>query len=444
MKEQINKNQFLIISLTLFSMFFGAGNFIFPPMLGRDAGTSVYATTMFFCLTAVALPILGISATAGARSLKSLVNRVDPVFGLIFTVSLYLVIGPCFAIPRAANTPYEVAIAPFVSEAIKAEALFAYSLAYFCINYFICSNKNTMINTLGKFLTPTMLVLICVLFIAAVCVGLGEFSMPSGKYAEHAISSGFLEGYQTMDALASLVFAIIVIDAIKSIGIKSDRAISMATIKAGILAGAILMAIYMMLAHIGASSGEMFKDAENGAALLSSITNHLFGGYGIVILGATFFLACLTTTVGLLSSISEYSHTLIPKISYKQWLIIWCVISMAVANVGLTALLTYSVPALFILYPVAIVLIILGLLNPLIQGSKLIYRSCVYLAVILGITNSLDSLQANLEIPNIKIPFLTDFVSSFPFYDVSLGWIVPEIVCFALTYAIYILSKNKI
>lgn len=439
MKEYLSKNQFLIISLMLFSMFFGAGNFIFPPMVGRDAGINLYEAIMFFCLTAVALPVLGVAAVAKSETLDNLVKRVDPVFGIIFTLLVYIVIGPAFAIPRAANMPFEVSIAPLVPENFNQISLFIYSIIYFLINYFICINPNKMVNTLGKFLTPVMLVLIFVLlagaFISPMNDGAG-FAQPIGKYATHPAASGFLDGYQTMDALASLVFAIVVINAMRALGIKNKKSLVSSTIKAGVLAGAILMVVYIALAYIGASSSVMFADAKNGANLLSGVTFHLFGNFGRLLLGSIFLLACLTTTVGLITSASEFFCKFNDKLGYKFWVITWSLLSFCVANIGLDAILKYSIPVLNAIYPVAIILIILALINNFLESSALIYRSCIYLAVIIGVVNALDS-------SGIAVPVLSDLFRKLPFYDEGLGFVIPEIACFALTYIIHIFRKKE-
>lgn len=432
---KLSKKKFLIVSLMLFSMFFGAGNFIFPPMVGKDAGFDVYSAILFFCLTAVALPVLGIAAVAKSGSMDNLVRRVDPYFAMIFTVLIYIVIGPSFAIPRAANMPFEVSIAPLLPQGWNSYGLVIYTAIYFTINYIVCINPSRMVVLLGKILTPLMLILILVLFLGNLFAPIGEFAEATGAYANHPIAQGFVDGYQTMDALASIVFAIVVINALVKDGVKSNQTIVISTIRTGILAGVILMAIYMMLAHLGASSSTTFADAKNGAELLSKITQNLYGNFGMLILGAIFLLACLTTTIGLVSSASEFFSTLVKGTSYKFWAILWSVISFVIANVGLTALLAYSIPVLVAIYPVTIMLIILGLIDSFILSSKIIYRSCIYLVCVIGIVNGLD-------VGGIKVPFLTNLISQIPLYDIQLGWVIPEIICFIITYVIFIFKER--
>ena len=439
MKGKLSRSQFLTISLTLFAMFFGAGNFIFPPNLGKEAGQNFYMAIMFFCATAVLLPVLGVAGIARAKGLQSLVRRIDPVFAIVFTALLYLTIGPLFAIPRAANMPFDIAIKPFVEGDNLQAWLFAYSAAYFALNYYICMNPSKLVDLLGKYLTPILLALILLLFGAGFLFPIGGFVAPSGEYVDHAAAKGFVEGYQTMDALASLAFGIIVINAIKATGVSDEKHLVTSTIKAGMMSGVILMTIYFMLGYLGATSAELFKDTPNinGAELLSRVSDHYFGRVGVVILGSAFFLACLTTTLGLISSASEYFEELTKgKIKYKTWAIAWCVIGFGVANFGLTTIIKGSIPVLVAIYPISIMLIILSLINPWIDSSKLIYRACVYVCVVEGVINGLDIL-------GISVPLVTFIVKKMPFYDSMLGWIVPSTVTFAVTYVLHLIFEKR-
>jgi len=439
MKGKLSRSQFLTISLTLFAMFFGAGNFIFPPNLGKEAGQNFYMAIMFFCATAVLLPVLGVAGIARAKGLQSLVRRIDPVFAIVFTALLYLTIGPLFAIPRAANMPFDIAIKPFIGQDSLQIWLFVYSAAYFALNYYICMNPSKLVDLLGKYLTPILLALILLLFGAGFLFPIGGFVAPSGEYVDHAAAKGFVEGYQTMDALASLAFGIIVINAIKATGVSDEKHLVTSTIKAGMMSGVILMTIYFMLGYLGATSAELFKDTPNinGAELLSRVSDHYFGRIGVVILGSAFFLACITTTLGLISSASEYFEELTKgKIKYKTWAIAWCVIGFGVANFGLTTIIKGSIPVLVAIYPISIMLIILSLINPWIDSSKLIYRACVYVCVVEGVINGLDIL-------GISVPLVTSFVKMMPFYDSMLGWIVPSTLTFAVTYVLHLIFEKR-
>lgn len=425
---RLSKNQFFTITLMLFAMFFGAGNFIFPPMLGKEATSNLAIAISYFCLSAVVLPILGVYAVAKNGNLENLVHRVNKKFALFFTTLLYLIIGPLFAIPRAGATPFEVISLPFD----RGISMLIYSIVYFSINCYICLNPSKIINAIGTYLTPVMLLLIFVLFFGALFSNSGEIVSPSKDYLLHPSSSGFLQGYQTMDALASLVFAIVIINSIKLLGITEKRIILSSTIKAGILAGILLAGIYLMLSFIGYKFS--YIEASNGASFLSIITYKIFGNFGKILLGIIFLLACLTTTIGLVTSTSEYFAKF--KLNYKFLVILFNVISLIITNIGLKDILNIGTPILATIYPLAIVLIILSLINNFIEGSKLIYSSLIY-------TSFIFSLIRTLDINGINLGFITKFSASFAFYDISLGWVIPTLIAFLISYILHMIIKKR-
>lgn len=437
MNKMLNKREFLMIALTLFAMFFGAGNFIFPPIVGKSAGENFYVGILFFCSTAVLLPVLGVAAIAKAKGLENLVNRVDLVFGMVFIVLLYLTIGPLFAIPRAANMPFDIALRSNIQADSVGVWLFFYSALYFALNFYLCLNPSKIVDMLGRYLTPILLLLIALLFGAGLIFPMGDFMPPNESYQNHAVASGFVEGYQTMDALASLAFGIIVINAIKGFGVKNEKYLALATIKAGILSGVILFAIYLALGYLGATSASLYPQIDkNGALLLSKISENLFGKAGIIVLGAAFFLACLTTTLGLITSAGEYFTQLSGgRVGYRVWVTLWCVIGFAVANFGLETIISASIPVLIAIYPVAIILILLALIDRIIGSSRLIYRSCAYVCAVVGIINGLD-------IAGVSLPFVSGLVKSLPFYSSMLGWITPSFVAFALAFIVDLFLKK--
>ncbi|NLK66007.1 MAG: branched-chain amino acid transport system II carrier protein [Campylobacteraceae bacterium] len=435
--KEISLKQLIVVSLTLFSMFFGAGNFIFPVFLGYLAGSSTPLAITAFCLTAVLFPILGIAAVAKSNGLHNLASRISPKFALIFTISLLLIIGPIFAIPRAANMPFELAIKPFLSENLGSLALFIYSIIFFIINWALSQNPTKMVATLGQILTPILLVLILVLFGAAIFMPLHDapFLEASGVYETHLISTSILEGYQTMDALASLSFGLVIILTFKRLGIKNQDAIVKGTIKAGLFAGVLLFCIYAMLSYVGASSAvSLVQNPNNGAEILTLATHFWFGNYGIIIFGIAMFLACLTTTIGLTCAISEYFAS-ITKIEYKQWIIIWSVISSLIANVGLTAIISYAVPFLGIIYPLALSLIVLALLDARLNEDKFTYSLVIYVVFAISLVSTLDKSFG------LTIPVLAKLVSFLPLYSADLEWVIPALLC--LGFGIFSIDKRR-
>lgn len=416
---------YLKIGLMLFSMFFGAGNFIFPPIVGKMAGTSMWLTMAFFCVTAVALPVLGVLAVSESKGLQNLASRVDNVFAIVFTILIYLAIGPMLAIPRAGALPFEISVAPFLPASVNQQmALFVYTLIFFAVTYLLTMNPGKVLENLGKFLTPVLLALIAGLFASTLFVDLPAYTGPIGVYKEVPVLQGFLDGYNTMDALAALNFGFIVYLAIKSFGIKDDHEIAKATKICGSLAGALLIVIYFALAHLGAKSSVLFPETTNGAEILNRMSELLVGSYGALLIGSIFLLACLTTCVGLVAALSTYFTGLFQeRLSYRTWAMIWTVSSMVVANFGLNAILGYSVLILNIVYPMSIVLILLAMFNRHVACNGFVYKSVVYVTIVLSVASVLAT----------YVPALQPIVSWLPLSQYQMGWALPALAVFLVT-----------
>lgn len=437
--KNITRSEFVVISLMLFSMFFGAGNFIFPPMLGKESGVMFSQTILYFCATAVVLPVLGVAAVARCGSVQALTSRVDNFFGPIFIVSIYLSIGPFLAIPRAANLPFEVGIAPLIAEESKWIWLAIWTIVFFVINYFISINKSKIVEILGRYLTPALLILIAVLVIAVFIAPTPPLAEATGSYATAPTSTAFMAGYDTMDAMASIVFGIVVVEVLRGFGVKDEKTLVSTTIKTGIFAGVILSLIYIALAYLGAATAGVIGEVENGAQILAKTAAWLFGKSGAVILGVALFLACITTTIGLTTSGSDYFNSLVPRVGYKTWCLIFSVVSALMANIGLSGILKFGVPILVAFYPVVIVLVLLALIDHFIDSSKLVYRSCIYVTLVTGLIYSLGSVAKVLP-----EGFVNAAKTIMPFYDYGLGWVLWVIVVFCVSYIIHAVLTKKI
>ncbi len=420
--NNLSRKDLVLVSLMLFSLFFGAGNLIFPPFLGQSAGTATWVTMLGFFITAVGFPVLGVVAVAKSSGLHSLASRVNPLFATVFTVLIYLSIGPGLGIPRAGSLPFEMAVRPFMPEGLVSHdlALFIYTFIFFLVAYWLCLSPSKLVDRMGKVLTPTLLILISVIFIASVFNPLGSYGEVTGTYVDSPFVSGFLDGYMTMDTIAALNFGIVISLVIKSKGIKEEKAIVKNSVKAGIFAGGLLIIIYSMLAHLGATSGGRFGATENGAQTLANVMLYIFGDGGAVLLAVIFTLACLTTCVGLITSCSQYFVTLNKKVSYKTWVRILSLSSMVLANMGLTKILKVSVPVLDAIYPVAIVLIVLAMCDKFFKGNQMVY------GVTIGITTCVSVIYA-LSNASVNISFLENMVKWLPLYDKGLGWALPAL-----------------
>ena len=409
LKEQI------FVGITLFSMFFGAGNLIFPPLLGAQAGAHTATAFAGFAVSAVGLPVLGVAAVARSGGLRALGDRVGRKFSFLFMLIIYLAIGPCLAIPRTAGTSFEMAVTPFVAGGADGRLRAAYSAVFFAVALWIAFHPSKLVDYLGKKLAPLLLLLIAVLFAGCIRQGISGAAAVQAKYLSAPAAAGFIDGYQTMDAIAALVFGIVIAMNIRGRGVEDTGAIVRITIRAGYIAAAVFLCVYGAHTYIGTT---LDAGAKNGAELLTAAAYRLFGNAGLWLLAVIFIIACLNTCVGLICSCSEYFHEIVPRISYRQWAVLLAVFSMIVSNAGLNTILAVSVPLLSCLYPVAIVLIFLAFLPERAGTDTYLYPLTVLLAGTVSAVHTLDGL-------GVRLPLVTELSARLPLYEGGLGWILP-------------------
>ena len=269
-KMKLKKKEMLLISFMLFSLFFGAGNLIFPPFLGQNAGNHTIPAMIGFLATAVILPILGVIVVAKFDGLNQLAQNVGTKFSMIFTVLIYLSIGPGLGIPRAASVPFEMAVAPYLAEGTNLTIWMAgYSLIFFMVALWLCMNPGKMVQRIGNFLTPSLLSLICILFISFLFMGEKQIALPQAAYVSAPFLQGFTDGYQTMDTIAALNFGLVIATTLGTFGLKEKKDTIRHTVLAGIFAGLILATVYIMLTYMGMNSSGVYPIQENGALFRS-------------------------------------------------------------------------------------------------------------------------------------------------------------------------------
>lgn len=434
MEKKVSFASFTAIGFMLFALFFGAGNLIFPAHLGQMAGENIWIAAIGFLATGVGLPLLGVLAIAysGSEDLQDLASRIHPIYGISFTVLLYLSIGPFFAAPRTATVAYEVGIAPFVPEQHFSLGLLIFSIVFFLIALGFSLFPARLVENVGKILAPSLIVLLAILLVAAIINPMGTIGDPLEAYQvkDEAFTNGFLEGYNTMDALASLVFGIIVIHTIMALGITNRKDIFFATAKSGAVATILLGVIYLGIMYLGAMSTEELGFFENGGPVLNGTAIYYFGTFGAIILAGVIILACLTTAIGLIIANSEYFHTLIPRISYKTFVFIFTILTATVANFGLENIITFSIPVLMFLYPLAIVLILLTFTSKLFKDSRAVYVVATVVTFLISIFNGLESLTESLNVEHYgwMKPIVNVYSDYLPLYDSGLGWLLPAII----------------
>lgn len=411
------------IGLMLFALFFGAGNLVFPAMLGQYAGQHYGQANLGFLITGVGLPLLGTLALgfSGSESLLSLTRRVHPWFAIGYTTLLYLTIGPLFAMPRTGSVSYEIAAKPFIAPEYDALGLAVCTLLFFGLSLLLSMNPARMVAIVGNILTPALIACIAFLAAAAVMMPLGEPQEPSPGYDTQAFFVGFQEGYLTMDVLAAFVFGIIVIGAIRDRGVRERKELLLVCTQAAVLAAAILAVIYTSLTYIGASSTAAFGLLANGGEVLTQVTRHYFGTSGAIVLGVIVLLACLTTSIGLTTACSSYFHQLIPALSHQQFCLILSAVSALAANLGLTPLIRFSVPVLSLLYPMAIVLIGLTFLHDWFRGKRAVYAISLLMTILFSLVDGLTG-------SGVASESIQDWFTRYiPLHSIGLGWLLPAL-----------------
>ncbi|MBU5678019.1 branched-chain amino acid transport system II carrier protein [Alkaliphilus sp. MSJ-5] len=410
-----NKRQdILVVGFALFAMFFGAGNLIFPPSLGQQTGTQVISSIVGFLLTGVGLPLVGIIAVAKfGGNLEVLGSRVNQSFGVVITIIVTLAIGPFLAIPRTSATTFEMGILPFFPNMNSV----VFSIIYFAIVLFFVLRPSSLIDNIGKILTPALFVTLLVIIIKGIISPIGTIG---ASQIATPFATGFKEGYQTMDALASTVLGSIIVGSIMAKGYKNPRDVSSLTIKAGIVATIGLGVIYGGLAYLGATATSFPSDISR-AQLIIGITESILGNVGKILLGIAVGLACLTTSIGLTAATGEYFSKLTKnKLSYKLVCILTAIISMVISNAGVDEITSLAEPLLVVLYPVVIALIMVTFLDKYIQ-HKAIYSGVVYTALVVSVLEVLVGY-------NVAIPGAKKVLAALPLADQGFAWVVPTIV----------------
>ena len=418
--DNLSTRAYLAIGMMLFALFFGAGNLIFPAALGQHAGDNVGWALLGFVLTGVGLPLLGVVAMgySSCKDVEELASRVHPIYGLLYTISLYLSIGPMFATPRTGTVAYEIAIKPFADGLhMNMEPIFL--ALFFGISLWLSISPQKLVNRIGNILTPALLLVILLLIVKSFITPLGGYAVPQPSYgdAPTAVLQGFLDGYNTMDALASVVFAILVIDFVRLSGATSRAVITKTVMEVGAIAVGLLGIVYVFIANIGATSVERFGLFETGAPVLSVSANYLFGEFGQIILAIIVLLACLSTSIGLITSCGTYFHKLTPKISYKLYVVIFSVAAFGLSMFGLKTIISAAIPVLMLLYPLTIVIILLALLHNVFGGRRCVYVWTVAFTMI-------SALMTGLETAGIAPTALEQlFAQYIPFQSAGMGWV---------------------
>lgn len=419
MKTKLTIKETILLSITLFGLFFGAGNLIFPVHLGQLSGSNVIISTIGFIVTGVTIPILAVASIGVTHSnglFRMCEKKVDRKFAYFFTCLLYLTIGPLFSIPRCCTTTFTSGVYPLINNYDERICLLVFSFIFFSLVLFFSLKPNEIMKWIGKVITPIFLVFFLVLIFIVLFKSEGSINaiVPDATYVNHSFVNGILEGYNTMDAIAGLAFGVIIVNCIRDLEIHDGKLVAIEIIKAGIITAILMSIIYFATTIVGAKSRSLFEISENGGIALAQIAEYYLGKTGLVVLAIAIGLACLKTAIGLVTSCAESFVKMFPNtLNYKKWAIIFSAFSFVISNFGLTTIIKYSVPVLMFLYPIAIVLIILGMFSYR-TDNKIVFRCTLVFTVFAAIFDFIRTLPFNID-----VSFMAKIL---PLFDIGFSW----------------------
>ncbi len=418
----------------LFGMFFGAGNLIFPVFLGQASGKNVIPALIGFLISGVGLPLLGVAAIGLSRTdgVFALAQKVGRPYAFFFTIILYLCMGPLFATPRLATISYEIGLSTFIPADHAKLALLIFSFCFFprrlapgaATRAYHDVRRQSINAGLSGGVGPVTG--FCIIF------PLGHFSqdMVSGAYRHAPLIKGFTNGYMTMDALASLAFGVVVVNAIRDLGVTKPKAIATDTIKAGGIAALLMAILYAALAFMGLTSLGQFDFASNGGVIIAEISNYYFGTLGSILTAIIVILACLKTGIGLLTSFGDTAVELFPRLHYRTVVFWSALVSLIIANVGLNAILAISEPVMYFLYPLAIVLILTALAEHLFDNDRVVYVMTTVFTFIPALLDGLNALPTGLK--GAWVHQVVGWGQYLPGFSLGLGWVCPALLGFVI------------
>lgn len=444
--QKLTWKQYLVVASLLFGLFFGAGNLIFPLHLGQLAGANWGSAAIGFLITGVLLPLLSVLAVAITRSegVYDIGKPLGTGFAIAFMVLIHATIGPLFGTPRTATVSFTVGVAPFVPKNMQTLSLLIFSAVFFGAAFAFSYHENNILSNIGKVLNPLFLALLFLVFVVAFLNPLGnpQTAPITAAYKHSALVNGFLEGYNTMDALAGLAFGVTVVTAVKSMGQKDEKNVSKVVGKSGILAVAAIGLIYLLLILMGAMSLGHFKVSDNGGVAFNQIVNEYGGIFGQALLACLLTITCLTTAVGLVAAFAQDFHKHFPKVSYHAWLFLSCLASFITANIGLDEIIAWSTPMLMFLYPLSMTLIVLSICSPLFKKDGVVYFFMILFTVIPAFGDMIVAFPGVVSQSQFGL-MVASLRSKLPLASMGLSWLLPALIGLGIGLVFYYLKTKR-
>ncbi|WP_203650264.1 branched-chain amino acid transport system II carrier protein [Secundilactobacillus yichangensis] len=441
--KPLSVKQYLVVSSMLFGLFFGAGNLIFPIHLGQLAGAHWGMATVGFLVTAVLLPMLSVLAVAVTRSkgVYDIGRPLGPAFALAFMVMIHATIGPLFGTPRTATIPFSVGVQPLLPTSWAHVGLLVFSVLFFGTAFLVSYKESNVMTSVGKVLNPVFLLMLFAVFAMGFAHPMGNVSKMAATTAyQHAsFFNGFLQGYNTMDALAGLAFGVTVVTAVSQLGKTTPKSNAKVTARAGVLATTMIGVIYVGLIFLGATTLGKYKVSVDGGVAFNQLVTYYLGTFGHALLATLLTVTCLTTAIGLVAAFAQDFHKHFSRVSYRQWLGFMCVASFLTANFGLDTIIAWSTPMLMFLYPFAMVLILLSVFSPLFHRDGVVYAFVVVCTAVPAFFDMVDAFPAVVSQSGFGKAVAGFQQSVLPFANLGMDWVVPALVGLVLGLGVHVL-----
>ncbi len=447
-QQPLTWKQYLVVASLLFGLFFGAGNLIFPIHLGQMAGANWLVATLGFLVTAVLLPLLSVLAISvtHAKGVYDIGLPLGSTFALVFMILIHLTIGPLFGTPRTASISFKVGIEPMLPQSMAQIGLLIFSTIFFVCAFVIAYKESNILTSIGKVLNPLFLLLLFIVFL------MGFFS-PMGRAAAQKVTlayqqapffNGFLQGYNTMDALAGLAFGVTVVTAVRQMGKTTAKSNAKVTAKAGILATLTIGVIYVALIWLGATTLQHYQIAADGGTTFNQIVTYYLGNVGHALLASLITVTCLTTAVGLIAAFAQDFHRSFPKVSYHTWLFLMTLASFLTANFGLDTIIAWSTPMLMFLYPFAMVLILLSITANLFNKDRVVYFWTVLFTLVPAFLDMIAAFPPIVSQSSWALALKGVQMKYLPFAAIGMDWIIPALLGLVIGLACHYVETRKV
>ncbi|WP_064604923.1 branched-chain amino acid transport system II carrier protein [Photobacterium sp. J15] len=418
----MKKQDLFATGLMTFALFLGAGNLIFPPSLGLEAGTNLFPAMAGFLITAVGLPTFTLIVLGRISSSQNLTRPLPNWMGSTFWVLLFTAIGPAFGMPRAVTVAYEMGVKPFTSS----DHLMLFSIVFSAVTLLLAFKPGRLVDYIGKVMTPMLILMLLALACAAIFSPLGMPQAPTADYQNNAMTNGLIQGYMTMDAIAAVGFGWVIIQAIGSKGVTEPKDVANTSFKVAVIYAVLMSGCYLAMGYVGATSTPVAANAANGGEILTRYVAGEFGAYGQWLLAAIIVMACLTTTVGLTNACAEYyKQSFSAPFSMTATIVV--VLTGVIANFGLEQILKVSLPAILVLCPVAIALVLAAFVFPAKRSLSFTFVAMVVTAFVFG---GIDALSILGQMPESMSATLEQ---SLPLYNAHASWFLPCVIVLALS-----------